>query len=317
MKLFDRTAVDQLLPMDQCIDAMQQAFILLENGTSQMYLRSVAPLPNGGVLGMMPCWLDERCFGIKVISVYHQNQGTGFPSHQGAILLFDSAHGTPYAQVDAGRVTEIRTGAVSALATDLLARPDASVLALYGAGAQARSHLEAIRLVRPLTQVRVYDRSPENAQAFAQEMTAKFGIPVVICQNGKECGENADILCTLTSSHTPILEKSWIKPGAHINAVGACAANDRELPSDLVAASRFYCDSIQSVLAESGDYLFPLQEGLITQEHILGEMTDLVAGHCPGRQTPEEITVFEALGLAIEDVVAAQRIAAAAEESVQ
>ena len=309
MEIYTAQQVREKLTMPRCIDAMKEALLRLEAGKSQMYLRSVAPLPNGAILGMMPCWLDEQVFGIKVISVYHQNLGTGFPSHQGQILLFDSLHGTPFAVVDAASVTEIRTGAVSAVATDLLARKDAATLALFGAGAQARSHLLAISLVRSLTKVQVYDPSPAYAQRFADEMGPICGIPIEVCDSGRAAAHGADIICTLTPSHTPVLERGWIKPGAHINAVGACAAADRELPSDLVAASRFYCDRIESVLAEAGDLLYPLKEGVLSQEHILGELGGLLAGTVPGRRSDADITVFEALGLAVEDVMAARIVA--------
>lgn len=258
-------------------------------------------------MGYMPAAVSGA-FGTKVITVFHHNSEKGLPSHQGSVLLFDGETGTLQAMLDGGAITEIRTGAASAVATDLLARPDAEVLALIGSGAQARSHLLAIREIRKLREVWVWSPSLESDTRFAREMGELTGLPVRICASAKEAAERADILCTLTPSKTPVLEREWLKPGAHVNAVGACSADARELTGELVRDSVFYCDSVESVMAESGDFLIPLREGLFGEEHLRGTLGELLLGRKPGRTSPEEITVYESLGLAVEDIACAEAL---------
>ena len=295
----------QNLKMKDCISAMRQVLLDLEQGRAQQYLRTVTPLPAGGLMGYMPAAV-QGMFGAKLITVFHSNMGTEYPSHQGSVLLFEEKHGSLLAMVDGGAVTQVRTGAVSAVATDLLAAKEAGVLALLGAGVQARSHLLAIQEVRTLRQVTVWDIRPEAAQNFAREMSLCTGLPITACATAQEAVKEADIICTVTGSSTPVLQRAWVKPGAHINAVGACAPKDREIDSALMAASRVYGDSAESVLAESGDFLIPLQEGVYSQEHLLGTLGQLLAGACIGRTEPEQITLFEALGLAVEDIACAK-----------
>ena len=182
------------------------------------------------------------------------------------------------------------------------------MLALIGSGAQARSHLLAIREIRKLREVRVWSPSLESDTRFAREMGELTGLPVRICASAKEAAEGADILCTLTPSKTPVLEREWLKPGAHVNAVGACSADARELTGELVRDSVFYCDSVESVMAESGDFLIPLREGLFGEEHLRGTLGELLLGRKPGRTSPEEITVYESLGLAVEDIACAEAL---------
>lgn len=179
-------------------------------------------------------------------------------------------------------------------------------LALLGAGAQGRSHLEAMALVRRLTEVTVWDVRPENARRFAAEMAEKAGCPIRACSCAEEAVRDADIICTLTPSPTPVLESSWVKPGAHINAVGACSATARELSSALVARCLLYGDSIESVEKESGDYLIPLSEGVIQKGHLRGTIGQLLCGEITGRTSAQDVTLFDALGLAIEDVACAK-----------
>ncbi len=294
--------LERLLPKT-CIDIMHDTFLSFANGRFEQYLRTAQPLPQGNIFGFMPAYLGEW-FGAKLITVFPQNHSAGLPSHQGIVLLFDSATGTLRFAADGDAITAVRTGAVSALATDLLANPSASTLALIGAGAQARSHLAAISCVRPLSKVTVWDRSPSATERFARELSSP-SLPVVPCATAREAVNGAEIICTVTPSPVPVLESDWVAPGAHINAVGACAAANRELAGELVARARLYCDSIESALAESGDYLIPLKEGLISKEHMLGTLGQLVSGEVSGRRSPEDITIFDALGLAIEDIACA------------
>lgn len=307
MEQMDKRQVLRRLSMAGCIGLMRTVLQDDAEGKSRQYLRTVTPLPGNNLLGFMPAYLGTGdYFGAKVITVFPGNHQAGMPSHQGSVLLFDAEHGALRFMADGDAITQIRTGAVSAVATDLLARPDAKRLALLGAGAQGRSHLEAMALVRRLTEVTVWDVRPENARRFAAEMAEKAGCPIRACSCAEEAVRDADIICTLTPSPTPVLESSWVKPGAHINAVGACSATARELSSDLVARCLLYGDSIESVEKESGDYLIPLSEGVIQKGHLRGTIGQLLCGEIPGRTSAQDVTLFDALGLAIEDVACAK-----------
>lgn len=307
MEQMDKRQVLRRLSMAGCIGLMRTVLQDDAEGKSRQYLRTVTPLPGNNLLGFMPAYLGTGdYFGAKVITVFPGNHQAGLPSHQGSVLLFDAEHGALRFMADGDAITQIRTGAVSAVATDLLARPDAKRLALLGAGAQGRSHLEAMALVRRLTEVTVWDVRPENARRFAAEMAEKAGCPIRACSCAEEAVRDADIICTLTPSPTPVLESSWVKPGAHINAVGACSATARELSSDLVARCLLYGDSIESVEKESGDYLIPLSEGVIQKGHLRGTIGQLLCGEITGRTSAQDVTLFDALGLAIEDVACAK-----------
>ena len=307
MEQMDKRQVLRRLSMAGCIGLMRTVLQDDAEGKSRQYLRTVTPLPGNNLLGFMPAYLGTGdYFGAKVITVFPGNHQAGLPWWEGSVLLFDAEHGALRFMADGDAITQIRTGAVSAVATDLLARPDAKRLALLGAGAQGRSHLEAMALVRRLTEVTVWDVRPENARRFAAEMAEKAGCPIRACSCAEEAVRDADIICTLTPSPTPVLESSWVKPGAHINAVGACSATARELSSDLVARCLLYGDSIESVEKESGDYLIPLSEGVIQKGHLRGTIGQLLCGETTGRTSAQDVTLFDALGLAIEDVACAK-----------
>ena len=294
----------QLTPKE-CIGLMEQVFAGEESGACIQYLRMAIPMPDGNVMAAMPAYFHDGFFGMKILSVYPQNSLAGYPSHQGQILVFDEAHGELKGLVDAMSVTGVRTGCCSAVASRYLARPESSVLALIGCGHQAWSHLRALNELFPLQQVQVFDAVPARAKAFAEDAEAETDLPVKACASVEEAVKNADIICTLTAAKEPILEKEWVKPGAHINAVGACAANAREIAGPLTAAVRFYCDNIESVRHESGDYLLALKEGSIGEDHIIGTIGEVMAGKVPGRTSPDEITMFESLGMAVEDLICA------------
>lgn len=307
--------VSELLSMEACITLMETALQDLSAGQAEQQLRSVVPVREGGLMGLMPAYLiRQEIVGAKLISVFPHNHDRGLPSHQGLITLFDAITGAANAIVDGRRVTAIRTAAVSAAATKLLAKPDARTLALIGTGEQARSHLEALLLVRPLERVRVWSRSAEHAQRFADEMNAKYGggdggrLIVEPSGSAQEAVAGADIICTLTSSTTPVLEDAWIAEDAHINAVGACRAKDRELATAIVQRSKLYVDRRESALGEAGDYLIPLQEGAIGSDHIVGEIGEALLGRVVGRTSDKQLTLFKSLGLAVEDLAAAAYI---------
>lgn len=305
MKIVQAEEVRQRLTMPECIELMRTSLRELEAGTYTQPLRSIALLPGGEKFGFMPAYLGD-CFGAKVLSAFPQNAGTEYPSHIGYVLLFESAHGSFLGMADASVITEIRTGAVSGVATDLLARKDAHRLAIIGAGAQGRSHLVAMAAVRDIRSVTVYDQNAQAASRYCAEMAVQFGIPVTAADSPREAVEGADIVCTVTPSREPYLEADWIAPGTHINAVGAFTPATREVTSALVAKAKLYADQVEAMRKECGEYLVPLQEGLIGPDHIVGSLGDVLLGRAPGRSNEEEITLFDALGLAVEDVACAK-----------
>jgi len=300
-----------LLPMAECIDAMTEALRTLALGGAILPLRQVVRLPDGrNAFALMPAVLDRpAAMGAKVITVFPGNDATPYDSHQGAVLLFDLEHGRLIAIVDASTITGLRTAAVTAVATRLLSRPEARTLALLGAGVQATTHLESLTLVRPIDEVRVWSRSGERARQFAKA-SAATGVRIVACESAREAVDGADIVCTLTSSREPVVHGGWLAPGTHVNAVGASLPTARELDSATVASARLYVDRRESAMNEAGDFLVPKREGLIGDDHIVGEIGELLveSPRIPGRRTPQEITVFKSLGLAIEDVASARRI---------
>lgn len=307
MRIVEAAEARARLTPEVCIDLMREAFMALERRTADQPLRSIVKLPDGESFGFMPAYLGPQdCFGAKVITAFHKNAGTEYPSHMGYVMLFESRHGSFVGMADASVITELRTGAVSAVATDLLARRDARTLAIIGAGAQGRSHLAAIRCVRPIERVWVYDLRPESARRYAREMQAQYGVEVCVAECAQDCVRDADIICTLTPSKEPFLKREWIKPGAHINAVGTFSPTTREVTSELVAAARLYSDYTESMKKECGEYLIPLSEGLIDEGHIVGSIGEVLLGRAPGREGDGEITLFDALGLAVEDVMCAR-----------
>lgn len=309
MLVINQNEVQQLLSMASCIHIMEQVLIDLANGKAVQHLRSVFPIQKGNVMGLMPGYLQNQSVtGAKVITIYPKNHHEGLPSHQGVVLLYDAADGSLKAMIDGTNITAIRTAAVSAVATHQLARNDAEILSLLGTGVQARTHLEAMLLVRSIRQVNVWSRNIEKAKRFKEEMEQNLAIQINIYEEVEHAVKDADIICTVTASTVPILNEKWVKDGAHINAVGACRATDRELDSELVKKSLFYVDRVESCINESGDYLIPLQEGVIDATHIIGEVGELLIGKIAGRQTDTDITIFESLGLAIEDLAAANFI---------
>ena len=307
MKIIEKEQVRQLLTPEKCITAMEEALKDLETGKCDMPQRLICKMPNGAAFGFMPAYVGDY-FGAKVLTAYAANMGTEYPSHIGYVMLFESQHCTVSAMVDASSITEIRTGCVSAVATRLLAREDAHKLAIIGAGAQARSHLAAIRLVREITEVTVYDLFPAAAERYAKEMNEKYGIPVNVVSSVAEAVADADIICTLCPAKEPYLTRDMVKPGVHINAVGTFSPVTREVSSDLVAAARLYSDHTPATKKESGEYLIPLQEGLIAEDHIIGSVGELLLGRAAGRVSDADITIFDALGLAVEDIASAKMV---------
>ncbi|MHB8625127.1 MAG: ornithine cyclodeaminase family protein [Aggregatilineales bacterium] len=308
--IVNQAEVVELLPMAECIDVMAEALKALSQGDVILPLRPVLWLPEKvGALGMMPGYIgSQSIMGLKVVSVFPGNHGTEYDSHMGAVMLFETQHGRPLAIVDASAITAIRTAAVSGVATRLLARKGADDLCILGSGVQAASHLEAMLAVRDLKRIRVWSQDWNHAQHFAAEQSKRHGIPIEPTQSAQQAVTGASIICTTTAAPSPIVHGDWIAAGAHINAVGSSVPFTRELDTAAVVKSRLFVDRRESTVNEAGDYLFPKKEGAIGEDHILGEIGDLLLGKISGRQSADEITLFKSLGLAVEDLAAAYYI---------
>ena len=305
--VLSQTEIRELLPMDRCIDLMAEALTGLSAGEAVNPLRHVMFLPDrSGLLGLMPGYTAEpAALGLKVIAVFPDNHGSELDSHQGIVALFDAQNGRPLAILEASEITAIRTAAASGLATRLLAREDASELAILGSGRQARTHLEAMAAVRPLNKVRVFSPHREHREGFAAKARRHSSLLVRAVDSAEEAVRGADIICTTTTSADPVVHGSWIHPGAHINAAGSSVASDRELDTASVLRARLFVDCRESTVNEAGDFLIPKKEGAVTDEHIQGELGEILLGSIQGRQSADEVTLFKSLGVAVEDLAAA------------
>jgi ornithine cyclodeaminase/alanine dehydrogenase-like protein (mu-crystallin family) len=312
--LISQAEVLELLPIAACIPLMEEALRALALDQALQPLRQVLWLPDKmGVLVTMPSFLAAAepaggILGLKTISVFPGNLTGPYDSHQGVVLAFDAQNGRLLAIIDATAITAIRTAAVSAVATRLLAHPRAGDLALLGSGTQARSHLEAMFLARPLRRVRLWSRNPENARRFADQAAQKYPLKVEVMPTAQAAVQNADLICTTTSASQPVLRGEWLSPGCHINAIGSSVPSARELDSDAVLKARLYVDRRESALNEAGDFLIPRQEGLLGDDHIRGEIGDLLIGRSKDRRSDDDITLFKSLGLSIEDLACARYI---------
>jgi ornithine cyclodeaminase len=246
-------------------------------------------------------------YGLKALTITPGNPAAGLDAHQGIVLLSDGPTGVPLAVLNASAVTEIRTAAMSVLATDLLARAGSGDLAVIGAGVQARAHIRAFSQTRALRRIRVAGRDPARAAKFAADLQPEIPVPITACPSAADAVTGADIIVTATSSAEPVLRRDWISAGAHVNAVGACLPAARELDGATVGAAALFCDSRAGLTSESGDYLLAVADGRAGPEVIRGELGEVLAGTVPGRSSDAEITVFESLGLAVQDLAAALR----------
>ena len=305
--------VKRLLPMDDCVELMEKVLADLARGSVWQPLRFVVrPPEEPSLMGLMPAHRSEpgASYGLKVVCIFPSNADRGIDLHQGGVLLFDGETGALRALVDASAVTAVRTAAVSAVATKLLARKDARRLAILGSGVQARSHLEAMAVAREFEAARVWSRTAERAQAFAAEVQAPFGVEAV--ETAEEALRDADVVVTATSAREPIVRREWLAAGAHVNAVGSSIPTARELDADSVAAGVLFADARESMLNEGGDYLFAVQEAGIGPDQIRAELGEILIGSADGRRSDDELTIFKSLGLAAEDLAAAEHVYARA-----
>jgi ornithine cyclodeaminase/alanine dehydrogenase-like protein (mu-crystallin family) len=309
VSVISHAEVEELLPMNECIEVMEQAFIALARGDFEQPLRTIfRPGTVKGVMAMMPAYRggDAPLFGLKAICVFPGNAAIGKDAHQGAVMLSDGTTGEPLAIVNASAITAIRTAAVSALATKVLANETAATLAIIGAGVQARAHLGAIACVRKLEQVKVVARRYDRAEQFADEMKSEVKCGIEAVETVEAAIRNADIIVTATTSREPVLKRDWIAAGAHINAIGTFSPKARELDTATMASSSLFVDRRESAFNEAGDYLIAAREGAIGPDAIRAELGEVLIGKHAGRTSAGEITVFKSLGLAMEDLAAAE-----------
>ncbi len=317
MLILTRHDVEALLTMPDAIAAVEAGFRQLAAGAVEMPQRLATVIaPHNGIHLSMPAYVggapaaddpetdDPGTLTIKVVTVFNDNQVRyNLPTIHGVLLLHDARTGKPLALMDAEHLTAMRTGAVSGVATRWLARPDASVVTIFGAGVQAATQLLAVAAVRSLRAVQVVALG--DTRGFVARMHAALGAPVVATNDVRTAVENADILCTATNSATPLFDGARLRPGAHINAIGAYTRTMRELDTETIRRSRVIVDRRQAAQVEAGDLVIPTQEGAIGPDHVAGELAELVTGRLAGRRTPDEITVFKSVGLALQDAVTA------------
>jgi ornithine cyclodeaminase/alanine dehydrogenase-like protein (mu-crystallin family) len=310
--VLNQSEVEHLLDMEGCIEAMAGILEALARGELFQPLRSIAfPPGESSGIGLMPAHRSgsAAAYALKTICLFPDNPTRGLDAHQGTVTLFSGETGEVRALMNASAITAIRTAAVSAVATRLLAREDASELAIIGSGVQGRSHIEAMRAVKPWERIRIASRTHEHAQALAEEAGAEA------VESVEEAVRGADVVVTATNSSEPVLRHEWLKPGAHVNAVGSSIKTARELDTATIVASSLFVDRRESTVNEAGDYLVPFQEGAIGPEHVKAVIGEILTGAHPGRTAPDVLTVFKSLGLAVEDLAAADYVVRRAQET--
>lgn len=309
-RIYTADDVQRALPMAEAIEGMKAGYAQLSAGRAQIPLRVPLNVSSDDVTLIMPFLVpdDGGALGLKLVSVFNSNIAQGLPLIHSVVLAVDPATGKPQALIEGGAVTAIRTGAASGAATDVLARPDAAVAAIFGSGVQARRQLEAVCTVRRIERVWVY--SLVGAEAFVAEMAGYGPIPtdVRIAKTPREAVAEADVICTATTSRTPVFDGHDLKPGAHVNGIGSYTPLMQENDLTTVRRARVIVDSFEAVLAEAGDLIIPLNAGDITRDHIAAELGEVIAGIKPGRTNPEQITFFKSVGVAVQDAMAAKII---------
>ena len=315
--ILNHEQVPELLPIKECIPVMREALVALASGKVHLPLRSIIRPPEAkGLLGLMPSYVSghRAAYGLKAVCVFPENPAQGKDAHQGAVLLFSANTGEPLAIMNASAITAIRTAAATGVATDLLARKDSCNLAILGSGVQARAHLIAMAEVRPIKRCRIASRHIEHARRFAAEMKQEVSFPIEPVETAAAALDGADLIVTTTNTVEPIVKREWISDGAHLNLVGACFPSAREVDSATMAAASLFVDRRESALNEAGDYILAVRDGVIGPDHIRGELGEILLGERVGRTSPEEITCFKSLGIAVEDQFAAEYLYRKAEK---
>ena len=308
--LLAESEVASLLRMEELIDLMERTLAEFSSGRALQPVRTALALEaHDSFLGTMPAYLsDADALGVKLVTFAERNAARGMPTHLATVLLFDPETGSLLSIMDGRLITEMRTAAVSAAAARALARPKAGTLALLGSGVQAKSHLAAFKVIRPLERVRVWSPTREHREAFAREESGRFGIPVEATDSAEAAAREADLVVVATSSHTAVLNGEWLAPGAHVTGIGAFRPDWRELDAEAVRRARVYVDSRAGAAAEAGDLIQAQRERAIGPHHVRGEIGEVFAGTLVGRGDDREITFFKSLGMAVEDVATAKHV---------
>lgn len=314
IRVLDGPTVRELLPYPECVALMRKAMVATSAGHALLPLRQRMALPNAvDALGMMPGYLqDPRCFGIKLVSLFPGNARLGLSSHLGIYVLYEAEAGRPLAVMNAAEITAIRTAAASAVATLALMRPESTRLAILGAGEQAHAHIDALLAAHPFTEIVIWGRRAEAAEGLATAMRAghadRPALDIRHCTDAKEAVAQADVVCTVTASRTPVLHGAWLRPGTHVNLVGASFADRCEIDEAGVVRGRYFADYRPSALAQADELLAAIGSGAVTESHIVAEIGAVLAGHSVGRSSDEEITLYKSLGVASQDLSAAWHV---------
>jgi ornithine cyclodeaminase/alanine dehydrogenase-like protein (mu-crystallin family) len=308
--------IREAVRMKDIIDAVETAFIELSSGHAEMPVRAYISIaePQGIALFMPSYMKPTEMIGIKTITLFEDNRTTGIPYIQGMVCLFDGINGTPMAVLDGMTITALRTGAASGLATRLLARRNSATCAIFGAGVQGRTQLEAVCAVCNIEEAIIFDSVPAASEKFADEMSSALKIEVNVAATSKEAVSKADVVCCATISETPVFDNRDLPPGVHINAVGSYKPHVQEVPEETVLRSRLFVDHRVSALEETGDLIIPINKGLLTEDHIVAEIGEVAAGKIPARTSDDQITFFKSVGVAVQDLAAAAVILKRAED---
>jgi alanine dehydrogenase len=300
--------VASLLPIGDVLSALESAFHAQAEGKISMPMRNMA-INDAGLFGAMPAAISgaRAALGAKLVTFFPGNAATGMHTHQALIALFDPRSGQPQALMDGRFITEIRTAATSALATRALARTDAHVVAILGTGVQARAHVAALAEVINIGELRIWGRTAKEAADVA-DFARKRGLHSRVAATVTDACRGADVVCTVTSARDPIITASDVDPGTHVNAVGFGGPTARELPGDLMARARIFVDSLEGALNESGNIMLAVREGQLPGRPAITLLCDVITGRAPGRQNRDDITIFDSLGIAIEDLACAQLV---------
>ncbi len=307
VRVISASDTQQALPMSDAVEIMKSAYAALSQGEAVLPLRTPIEIPqHHGTALFMPSYLPSLDrLGLKVVTLFDNNSERGLPRLQSIVLLLDGTTGVPLAVLDGATLTAIRTGAGAGAATDLLARKNATVATIFGAGVQGRTQLEAVCCVRTIRQAWVVDPNLEAARQFAEQMTERLKCTVVVATDPAEAVRQADIICTATVSGTPVFNDQHVGPGTHINAIGSYKPHVQEIPAATVARATIVVDHRASAMDEAGDLIVPLQQGLISEQQLQVELGDIVCGRQPGRTNDHDITFFKSVGVGIQDLTAA------------
>ena len=310
MLVLSESQVKGLIDLDELITVLEQAHIQYSTGNAVMPVRLVVPLPQiQGRITSMPGFLSEnKALGMKVVTYFQDNPKQNLPAILATIMLFSAETGKMIAAMDGGYVTAIRTACASALATEVLANSNTPVLGILGAGVQARAHILALTRVRQLSRIKLYSPSGKSALSIKHELEPQCGVPIEVVRSAEDAARDSDLLVTVTTAKEPIVKADWLKPGAHINAVGSHRPDLREIDGATLKQAKVVVDSRDAIMAECGDILLALKEKSISEADIHGEIGEVLAGSKPGRSNASEITLYKSVGIAIQDVATAQLV---------